>query len=104
MAAEQSAAGGARRTRQRERQAAGCAPATGLSAVRDELERQPRDPFAVDRERAADALSVRWGSRYSIRPCEGGYEAVRRHGAGVSLTAETPDELDRAMTGDSRSW
>lgn len=74
---------------------------TALDVVRDELERRPRDPFEVDRERAADALSVRWGSSYRIRPCEGGYEAVRRHGPPVTLTASTPDELDRFMAEDS---
>lgn len=97
MAATRIAAGGTRQARQQ----AADAPATGLSAVRDELERDPRDPFAVDAERAADGLRLTWGEIYSIKPCEGGFEAVRRHGPRVTLTASTPDELDRLMAGDT---
>lgn len=69
--------------------------------MRDELERQPRDPFGVDAERAADALALGWGTRYRIKAREGGFEAVRRHGPRVTLTASTPDDLDRAMSEDS---
>lgn len=65
---------------------------------------QPRDPFAVDTGRAVDAMKAAWGDSYYIKACEGGYEAVRRHGQRVALTAPTPDELVRAMTEDSGSW
>lgn len=73
---------------------------TGLS-VRDELERRPHNPFEVDAERAADALGIKWSVRYRINACRGGFEAVRRHGPRVTLTASTPDDLDRAMSEDS---
>lgn len=63
--------------------------------------REPHDPFAVDKERAVAALEGAWGSHYVIKACEGGYEAVRKTGPEVSLTAETPDGLARAMLGDA---
>lgn len=65
---------------------------------------QPRDPFAVDKRRAVDALRIRWNDTYAIVPCEGGFEAIRRHGPRISLTAATPDGLVRAMLEDSASW
>jgi hypothetical protein len=62
---------------------------------------QPRDPFAVDKERAVAALRGTWGDLYDITACEGGYEAVRKRGPKVALTAETPDGLARAMLEES---
>lgn len=101
--AAQHAAGGARRAPQRERR--GQRPArTGLNHIRRALERTPRDPFAVDAGRAVDAMRAAWGDSYYVTACEGGYEAVRRHGQRVSLTAATPDELTRALLSDSASW
>jgi hypothetical protein len=78
----------------------------GLGGVRSgiELHPRPRDPFAVDTGRAVDAIRAQWGDLYEIKACEGGYEAVRRHGPRVTLTAATPDELVRAMQEDSGSW
>jgi hypothetical protein len=62
---------------------------------------KPRDPFAVDTERAVDALKIQWAVLYEIKACEGGYEAVRRHGPRVTLTEPTPDALVKAMLEDS---
>lgn len=75
-------------------------------SARPGLERKPqaRNPFAVDTERAVDALKIQWGDTYYIKACEGGYEAVRRHGPRITLTAPTPDALTRAMLEDSASW
>lgn len=73
----------------------------GLGGIRYEYERDPRDPFEVDEERAVDALRLTWGTRYEIKACEGGFEAVRKRGPRVALTAETPDGLVKAMLEDS---
>lgn len=61
----------------------------------------PRDPFAVDKERAVAALRGTWGDIYEITACEGGFEAVRKHGPRVAMIAETPDGLARAMLEES---
>ncbi len=99
------AAGGARRARQRREQHPARA---GLNVIRSALEKRPRaaghDPFEVDAGRAVDAMRAAWADTYYIKACEGGYEATRRHGQRVSLTAATPDELTRALLADSASW
>lgn len=74
---------------------------TALDVVRDELERQPRDPFAVDRVLAAEAMAATWGDLYDISVTETGFAAVREHGPRVTLEAGTPDELVREMTEDT---
>lgn len=105
MAAMNHAAGGhARRARQRERRTAQEEPPAagpGLNLIRAALEHHPRDPFAVDTGRAVDALKIQWGDSYRIKACEDGYEATRRHGPRVALTAPTPDALAKAMAEDS---
>lgn len=78
------------------------AAAGALREFRAEL--RPHDPFEVDAERAAAGMRVAWGGLYAIKPCRGGFEAGRRHGPRVSLTAETPDDLTRAMLADWSSW
>jgi hypothetical protein len=76
----------------------------GAGDVRASLERQPRDPFAVDPEHAVSALGLQWGDTYAIRYRGGTYEATRRHGPRYTLEAPTPDGLHQAMLDDSRSW
>jgi hypothetical protein len=75
----------------------------GLGGVRSDIGHhpQPRDPFAVDTGRAVDAIRAQWGDSYHVKACEGGYEAVRKRGPRVALTAETPDGLVKAMLEDS---
>lgn len=97
MAAEESAAGGARRTRQRERQAAGCAPVTGLSVVRDELERQPRDPFSGNVPSVLAELETDWAGAFELAHDGGWWTAVPRDGAGETLRELSPDDLIAAM-------
>ena len=75
---------------------------------------QPRDPFAVDVERALDALALAWGDDYDsigIRH-DGRWYAHLRHAhlgyadeddcgdACHDLTGSTPDELNRAIRAD----
>jgi hypothetical protein len=82
---------------------------TTLDEVRDDFEHRRgdppecRDPFQVDRERAAEALTATWGDSYAISATETGFKAVRHHGQRVTLEAGTPDELVREMTEDA-AW
>lgn len=70
----------------------------GLSAVRDDLEHHPRDPFGVDTDAALEVLNATWGERFRIWH-DGTWHASRDDGTGLTLSCETPDELERAMRG-----
>lgn len=71
-----------------------------LSAMRAALERRPRDPFAVSRSDALDALSVRWGARYGAGHDGTRWQAWRLDGTGELLSGSTPDELSAAILAD----
>lgn len=86
MAATRIAAGGTRQARQQ----AADAPVTGLSAVRDELEHHPRDPFAVAIQPALDELTAQYGEWFDIGYASGWWRATRR---GI-LTGGVLRELD----------
>lgn len=97
------AAGGATRqnhcTAPADRQDAG-----SLTVVRDELERDPRDPFQVDPAAALDALRLEWGHSHHLAWHEGLY-CARRTGPGGKphgppLTGETPDEIEQELRRD----
>lgn len=98
MAATESAAGGARRTRQRERQAAGYAPDTGLSAVRDELEHHhPHGPFGGNVPAVLAELERDWAAAFELA-CDGGWWTAKpRDGTGETLRELSPDGLIAAM-------
>lgn len=63
-----------------------------------------RDPFAVESDRAIDALTLAWGDEYDqIWVVEGGGWGARRKGAPDDeddITGSTPDELNRAIRAD----
>ena len=61
---------------------------------------QPRDPFAVDSQRALEALRAEWGIPYVLSYHEGLYLARRREGPPVIMSGETPDEITRQMRRD----
>ena len=64
-----------------------------LSHVRSELERKPRDPFAVDPVRAIDAFSAVWGIAYDVSIGEDGrWQAARRDGL-PGVSGAGPDDL-----------
>jgi hypothetical protein len=60
----------------------------------------PRDPFAVDEERALDALTLAWGDAYSIRFEHGAWVATSRDAEARTFTGDTPDALNRAIRAD----
>lgn len=97
MAAAGNAAGGARGTRQRERQAAGCAPVTGLGAVRDRLERQPHDPFSGNVPAVLAELETDWAGTFELAHDGGWWTARPRDGTGETLRELSPDDLIAAM-------
>jgi hypothetical protein len=108
MTAARSAAG-ARRARPQGQQEQQPQHTTGpgLNPIRHDLEHRPpapRDPFTAGAARTVDGLRLRWNDLYAITATGNGYEAVRRHGPHVTLTAATPDGLTRAMLEDSGSW
>lgn len=72
---------------------------TGGRGLRGMPERQPRDPFAVDVSAALETLAATWGTTWDIAYANGRWRAQRRDSAGLVLTCETPDELERAMRG-----
>ncbi len=62
-----------------------------------------RDPFAVDADRALDALTLAWGDDYDeIWLGHDGLWGAHRKDAGEDdvLTGATPDELNRAIRAD----
>ena len=70
--------------------------------MRDELERDPRDPFEVDSKRALEALRAEWNTPYILSYHDGLYLARRREGPpGAVMSGETPDEIAREL---SRDW
>ena len=75
-----------------------------LDDVRGDLERRPqhggRDPFAVDEDRALDALRWLWGDAYTVTVAAGEWQATRRDGLGGTITASLPGGLNRAMRED----
>ena len=73
---------------------------SGLEAVRGNLEHRPRDPFAVSRSAALDALGVRWGGRYGLGHDGTWWQAWRLDGTGELLHGATPDELSAAILAD----
>jgi len=65
-------------------------------------ERHPRDPFAVDREHALDAIRLDWGSRYVLgADLNGMWWGLRRDGR-PGVSAGSPDALLAAITEDHR--
>lgn len=103
MAATQSAAGGARPTRQRERQTAPEDLAgPGLNRIRHDLEHKPRDSSAAGPRQALEALRLEWGAPYILSYHEGLYLARRREGPPAAvISGETPGEIGQAL---SRDW
>ncbi len=58
------------------------------------------DPFAVDTNRALDALRLAWGDFCDIGFEAGTWIATRRDGTEDTLTGRTPDELNARIRGD----
>jgi len=60
-----------------------------------------RDPFAVNEDRALDALTLAWGDCYEIYITDGQWQAWHDDAPdGEMLTGTTPDELNRAIRAD----
>jgi hypothetical protein len=61
-----------------------------------------RDPFAVDVDRALDALTLAWGDDYDEIWVHDGKWGAHHKDAGEDdvLTGYTPDELNRAIRAD----
>ena len=57
-------------------------------------------PFAVDMDRALDALRLEWAAQYDTGFADGAYRAARIDGTGDLLTGQTPDELTAAIRAD----
>lgn len=91
-------------------QAAAGRDVTALDEVRDSFEHrrgdppERRDPFAVDREQALEALRLEWGHSHSLTWHEGLYCAQRIGPGGkpygLVLTGQTPDEIEQALRRD----
>ena len=65
-------------------------------------ERHPRDPFAVDREHALDAIRLDWGGSYVLgTDLNGMWWGLRRDGR-PGVSAGSPDALLAAITEDHR--
>ena len=60
------------------------------------------DPFAVDEDRALDALVLAWGDAYDEIWVYDGTWGAHHKDAGEDdvLTGQTPDELNRAIRAD----
>ncbi len=61
-----------------------------------------RDPFAVDQDRALDALTLAWADEYPEIWVHGSEWGAQHKDAGDDdvLTGSTPDELNRAIRAD----
>jgi hypothetical protein len=60
-----------------------------------------RDPFAVDEDRALDALMLAWGDAYEIYISGSQWQAWHDDAPDQEmLTGTTPDELNRAIRAD----
>lgn len=57
------------------------------------------DPFAVDTERALDALKLAWGDSYELAVW-GGLFAARFKESGQVLSSETPDGIVKKIERD----
>lgn len=75
----------------------------GAGADSAGLEHQPRDPFEAGTGAALEVLNATWGTRFRIWH-DGMWHASRDGGAGLTLSCETPDELERAMRGYGGTW
>ncbi len=59
------------------------------------------DPFAVDEDRALDALRLAWGDSYEIYITDGQWQGWHDDAPDQDiLTGTTPDELNRAIRAD----
>jgi hypothetical protein len=59
------------------------------------------DPFAVNEDRALDALRLAWGDSYEIYVTDGQWQAWHDDAPDQDiLTGTTPDELNRAIRAD----
>jgi hypothetical protein len=60
------------------------------------------NPFAVDEDRALDALTLAWADEYPEIWVHGGEWGAHRKDApdGDVITGSTPDELNRAIKAD----
>jgi hypothetical protein len=63
-----------------------------------------RGPFAVDTDRALEALRLEWAVHYDTGFADGAYRAARIDGTGDLLTGQTPDELVAAIRADWAAW
>ena len=61
---------------------------------------QPRDPFAVDVERALDVLRLAWGDAYGIGFEGGKWTAVSGDDEHRVFSGDTPDALNLAIRAD----
>lgn len=59
-----------------------------------------RGPFAVDTDRALEALRLECAAQYDTGFADGAYCAARIDGTGDLLTGQTPDELAAAIRAD----
>jgi hypothetical protein len=58
---------------------------------------QRRDVFAVDEDRALEALRLAWGDAYNIRFEDGRWIAISRDAEARVPTGDTPDALNLAI-------
>jgi hypothetical protein len=59
-----------------------------------------RDVFAVDQDRALEALRLAWGDAYDIASGDGRWTAVSRDAEARVFTGSTPDGLNLAIRAD----
>jgi hypothetical protein len=62
-----------------------------------------RGIFAVDEDRALEALRLAWGDAYDIGHEHGRWVATSRNSQQHALDGATPDELNRAIRADWES-
>jgi hypothetical protein len=74
----------------------------GAGDVRASLERQPRDPFAVDVTAALEELTAEFGG-YRITYANAIWRATRTDGTGGLLAGDSPDSIRVAMLADRRA-
>ena len=71
-------------------------PVPGLDGIRDEMEHNPRNPFAGNTAAILAELGPAW-TEYLIAYDGGYWTASRRDGTGKPLRELSPDELIAAM-------
>ena len=59
-----------------------------------------RDPFAVDENRALDALRLAWGDAYDIGREHGTWTATSKDAGHRTVTGDTPDALNAEIRTD----